>query len=147
MTFDLVHQVKARTRSIHLDKGVLSLAAMVTPAEPVTTRRKATRRTSSLPLGQENVNPCEGELQSPATIRHYRSMLDVEDPPKLSPWKPMCFDELYSSPIQDITNSGQLDGAKGSNTLSSPKSISTRSQQLADSTSQKLPRASATVLE
>jgi hypothetical protein len=27
-------------------------------------------------------------------------MLEVEDPPKLKPWKPMSFDELYAGPIQ-----------------------------------------------
>lgn len=34
------------------------------------------------------------------TVRQYRSMLDVEEPPKLNPLNPMSFDELYTPPSQ-----------------------------------------------
>jgi hypothetical protein len=31
-------------------------------------------------------------------------MLEVEEPPKLGPWKPMSFEELYAAPIKETTN-------------------------------------------
>lgn len=99
-----------------------------------------------MPLGQENLSPGDEDRdpQSPATVRHNRSMLDVDDPPKLSPWKPMSFDELYSGPIQVATNSEPVDDTKCSTaTAGSPRSATARQQRLSDSTSQEPPQASA----
>ncbi|EQK99239.1 cell division control protein 3 [Ophiocordyceps sinensis CO18] len=62
------------------------------------------KRTSSLPVGQDNASlpsPASSAATLAPVTRHYRSMLEVEDPPKLGPWKPMSFDELYSGPIGD----------------------------------------------
>ncbi len=42
-------------------------------------------RSSSLPAGKENIG----------SVRQYRSMLDVEGPPKLGPVKTFTYDELY----------------------------------------------------
>lgn len=99
-----------------------------------------------MPLGQENLSPGDEDRdpQSPATVRHNRSMLDVDDPPKLSPWKPMSFDELYSGPIQVATNSEPVGDSKCSGaTPGSPRSATARQQRLSDSTSQEPPQASA----
>lgn len=34
-------------------------------------------------------------------MRRYKSMLEVDEPPKLRPWNPMSFDELYSAPMNE----------------------------------------------
>ncbi|KAM0438802.1 hypothetical protein ACHAPT_001561 [Fusarium lateritium] len=99
MTFDLIQHVRARTRSVHFDKTALFL----TSAPPVESNAKLSndsKRASSLPVGQENQPPSPDS--SPATVQHYRSMLDVEaqEPPTLSPMNPMTFDELYVDPTQ-----------------------------------------------
>lgn len=99
MTFDLIQHVKARTRSVHFDKGTFSL----TTASPVESSAKTSndsRRASSLPVGHENQPPSPDS--SDVTVQQYRSMLDVEaeEPPTLSPMNPMSFDELYVDPTQ-----------------------------------------------
>lgn len=142
MAIDLIHQVhqattRARHRSVHLDKGISSLTAMLSPSEPVASPRQPPRRISSLPLGQENLNPSTIDLQAPATIRHYRSMLDVDEPPKLSPWKPMSFDELYASPIQEVAQVVQHQA--NVNAISGRPSGATTTHQSAHSPSQDLP--------
>lgn len=142
MAIDLIHQVhqattRARHRSVHLDKGIASLTAIISP-EPVASPRKPPRRISSLPLSQENLNPSNIDLQTPATIRHYRSMLDVDDPPKLSPWQPMSFDELYASPIREVAQAEQPRQANTNNALSGGLSGATITQQSAQSPSQDL---------
>jgi septin 7 len=104
MPFDLVREVKTRTRSIQLDKG--SLSFMVTDA--ALSQTQASRRSTSMPQGQENAIPVTPApkpepTSAPSTIR-LKGVLDVEEAPKLGPWKPMSYDELYSNPIQDSTN-------------------------------------------
>ena len=78
---------KARTRSVQLDKSV-DMATNIADAESardLSMPPVPSARSSSLPSGKENN----------ASIRHYRSMLDVEGPPKLGPLKPFTCDELY----------------------------------------------------
>jgi hypothetical protein len=45
----------------------------------------------------------------PATIRRYRSMLEVEEPPKLGPLNPVSFEELYATPLQSSMGSSDYD--------------------------------------
>ncbi|RCI10367.1 hypothetical protein L249_4291 [Ophiocordyceps polyrhachis-furcata BCC 54312] len=58
------------------------------------------RRISSLPTGQDYARrqsmPNSTATSLEASTRHYRSMLDVEDPPRLGPLHPMSYDELYA---------------------------------------------------
>ncbi|KAL2671191.1 hypothetical protein Neosp_013768 [[Neocosmospora] mangrovei] len=99
MTFDLIQHVKARTRSVHFDKGTFSLTS-APPAESSAKTSNDSKRASSLPVGQENQPP--SPHRSRATAQQYRSMLEAEaeEPPKLSPMNPMNFDELYVDPTQ-----------------------------------------------
>ncbi|KAI8656607.1 Septin-type G domain-containing protein [Fusarium sp. Ph1] len=99
MTFDLIQHVKARTRSVHFDKGTFSLTS-ASPAESSAKTSNDSKRASSLPVGQENQTPSPDA--SRATVQQYRSMLEVEaeEPPTLSPMNPMSFDELYVDPTQ-----------------------------------------------
>ncbi|KAI8713164.1 hypothetical protein NCS52_01260000 [Fusarium sp. LHS14.1] len=99
MTFDLIQHVKARTRSVHFDKGTFSLTS-APPAESSAKTSNDSKRASSLPVGQENQPPSPD--RSRATAQQYRSMLEAEaeEPPKLSPMNPMSFDELYVDPTQ-----------------------------------------------
>jgi septin 7 len=116
MTFDLVHQVKSRARSLQLDKSTLSPAMVA--LEQVASQAQATKRLSSLSNGQTATVHFPVPAFVPATIRRYRSMLEVEEPPKLGPWSPMSFEELYSSPLQSSVASDDYDPSSGQSTRS-----------------------------
>jgi septin 7 len=98
MTFDLVYHVRARARSLQLDKTALTPAMVA--LEQVAAQASATKRLSSLPDGQTPSVQFSVPSFVPAAIRRYRSMLEVEEPPKLGPWNPMSFEELYSGPVE-----------------------------------------------
>ncbi|KAL7949883.1 septin [Trichoderma barbatum] len=103
MTFDLVHHVKSRARSLQLDKTALTPAMVA--LEQVAAQAQATKRLSGLPTGQNATVQFSVPAFVPAAIRRYRSMLEVDEPPRLGPWSPMSFEELYSSPIQSAVGS------------------------------------------
>ncbi|KAM7206836.1 Septin domain containing protein [Naviculisporaceae sp. PSN 640] len=89
----MVHYAtKARTKSVQFDKSVLSLDSSdgMSSFEASSPGPVPGTRTSSLPSGEhkENIN----------TLRHYRSMLDVDGPPKLPAARPMTYEELYPKP-------------------------------------------------
>lgn len=92
---NMVNRVKARTRSIQFDKNILGESMAMTGNQP-----KPNKRTSSLVLGQENAEPASPSTQPSAAVRRYKSMLEVEDPPKIEAAEPMSFDELYAEPIK-----------------------------------------------
>lgn len=92
---NMVNRVKARTRSIQFDRNILGESMASTGNQP-----KPNKRTSSLALGQENVEPTSPAKEPPISVRRYKSMLEVEDPPKLEAAEPMSFDELYAEPIK-----------------------------------------------
>jgi hypothetical protein len=97
MTFDFVHQVKARTRSVQLDRAALQSISQL--AFRSNCHPQPGKRTSSLSTGLENTRP-----PSSASIQHirrYRSMLEVEDPPIIQAVEPMTFDELYPRKADD----------------------------------------------
>lgn len=103
MTFDLVHHVKSRARSLQLDKTALTPAMVA--LEQVAAQAQATKRLSGLPYGQNAAVQFSVPAFVPAAIRRYRSMLEVDEPPKLGPWSPMSYEELYSSPLQPAAGS------------------------------------------
>lgn len=110
MTFDLVQHVKARTRSVHFDRNLAFMATTPLAGSSPKVSRDS-KRTISFPLSQDDGSPSSPSSPRPSTVRHYRSMLDVDiqDPPTLSPMKPVSFDELYiysatSGPAEQITN-------------------------------------------
>jgi hypothetical protein len=96
MTFDLVQHIKARTRSVHFDRNLIFMATTPLAGSSPKASRDS-KRTISFPLSQDDKTPSSPSSPRPSTVRHYRSMLDVDiqDPPTLSPMKPMSFDELY----------------------------------------------------
>lgn len=116
MTFDLVHQVKSRARSLQLDKSTLSPAMVA--LEQVASQAQSTKRFSSLSNGQTATASFPVPAFVPATIRRYRSMLEVEEPPKLGPWNPMSFEELYSTPLQSSMGYDDYDRSSGQSTRS-----------------------------
>lgn len=89
MHFDIGSHGKSRTRSVQLEKGLDIAVGDVSKVESVKDGPAAppvpAARSSSLPSGKENTN----------SVRHYRSMLDVEGPPTLGPVKTFSYDELY----------------------------------------------------
>ncbi|KAF7534363.1 hypothetical protein G7Z17_g13380 [Cylindrodendrum hubeiense] len=103
MAFDLLDHVRARSRSIALDRSAAANPNLGSATDDSTAQTRDARRHSSVPLGQTNMSTA-CSASPPATIRHYRSMLEVEEPPKLSPWKPLSFDELYSDPVREVSN-------------------------------------------
>lgn len=113
MAFDLVQQVKARTRSIQLDKSTALLA--INASEQPATQPQPSKRTSSLPPDGQDLSDHPSVSNSvPTTIHRYRSMLEVEEPPKLGPLNPISFEELYTGPDQDLSKS------ESSNTTQNP---------------------------
>ncbi|KAF4982736.1 hypothetical protein FZEAL_1689 [Fusarium zealandicum] len=110
---DLVQHVKARTRSVHFDKNTFTMTPAAT-AESSKKPSQDSKRASSLPVRPDNQNLPPPSTSRPATIRHYRSMLDVdvEEPPSLNPMKPMTFDELYVDPVHEPVNSNRPIGTK-----------------------------------
>jgi hypothetical protein len=171
MAFDLVNQVKARARSIQLDKN-----AAPKPNQPGESEEgeqpQPSRRTSSIPwnkgqpstkedeesssagdtpatssrqsssqrtqrvtftaggpsteaatigtsvggsahgegLSQNTTHPGGGPSQN--TIRHYRSMLDVDGPPQIEPYPMTSYDDLYPTSPEPTPPSSR-DSAKG----------------------------------
>jgi hypothetical protein len=104
MALDLMQHVRARTRSVHFDRGLLFMASSpLAESSPKTSRDS--KRTISLPLGPDDEMLSPPSSPRPSTVRHYRSMLDVDtqDPPTLSPMKPMSFDELYIDAVPNET--------------------------------------------
>ncbi|KAF5025809.1 hypothetical protein F66182_2142 [Fusarium sp. NRRL 66182] len=93
---DLVQHVKARTRSVHFDRNIRSIASSLLPESSPKTSQDS-RRTTSLSVGQETASAPQPRHPVPSTARPYRSMLDVDtpDPPTLSPIKTMTPDELH----------------------------------------------------
>jgi septin 7 len=123
MTFDLVHQVKSRARSLQLDKSTLSPA--VVALEQVASQAQSTKRLSSLSSnGQTATVSFPVPAFVPATIRRYRSMLEVEEPPKLGPWNPMSFEELYATPLQSSMGSDDYDPSSIQSTRSCSENTS-----------------------
>ncbi|PTB63974.1 septin [Trichoderma citrinoviride] len=107
MTFDLVHHVRARARSLQLDKTAMTPAMVA--LEQVAAQAQATKRLSSLPDGQTPTVHFSVPASVTAAIRRYRSMLEVEEPPRLGPWSPMSFEELYSGPIKSaVVSDGDI---------------------------------------
>lgn len=91
------HAAKARTKSLQFGKSVMSLDSADTGSsrdEVATSPPTPGARTTSLPLSdkKENVNP----------IRHYRSLLDLEDAPTLPHFQPLCYEELYPKPTESM---------------------------------------------
>ncbi|KAM0195244.1 hypothetical protein ACHAPA_000889 [Fusarium lateritium] len=109
MALDLMQHVRARTRSVHFDKGLLFMASSpLAESSPKTSRDS--KRTTSLPLGPDDEMLSPPSSPRPSTVRHYRSMLDVDarDPPTLSPMKPLSFDELYVDAVPNETVANSL---------------------------------------
>ncbi|KAH6958734.1 hypothetical protein HG530_010373 [Fusarium avenaceum] len=104
MALDLMQHVRARTRSVHFDRGLLFMASSpLAESSPKTSRDS--KRTTSLPLGPDDEMLSPPSSPRPSTVRHYRSMLDVDaqDPPTLSPMQLMSFDELYIDAVPNET--------------------------------------------
>lgn len=84
------HVTKGRNKSVHFERSLMSLDS----TEAASTRGTSTpplvpgNRINSLPLHDMKEN-------TSTTIRHYRSMLDVEPAPKLPLTQPLSYDELY----------------------------------------------------
>lgn len=102
MALSLVQHIKARTRSVQIDNHTSFDVAGLGLVDSASPNSRTSHRLSSLSMADENREPLTSTTAAlpPATLRRYRSMLEVEDPPKLSPWKPMSFDELYAEPLQ-----------------------------------------------
>lgn len=91
------HATRARTKSVQFGKSVMSLDSVDTAStrdEVATSPPTPGTRTTSLILSdkKENVNP----------IRHYRSLLDLEDAPRLPHFMPLSYDELYPDPTESM---------------------------------------------
>lgn len=96
----MVHNAtKGRTKSVQFEKSMVSLETNdgSSSRDGASSPPVPGSRTSSLPMGENRDN-----INNMATIRHYRSMLDIEEPPRLPIAKPMSYDELYPKPGDPI---------------------------------------------
>ncbi|KAL7893684.1 septin [Trichoderma sp. SZMC 28014] len=148
MTFDLVHQVKSRARSLQLDKSTLSPAMVA--LEQVASQAQSTKRLSSLSSnGQTAAASFPVPAFVPATIRRYRSMLEVEEPPKLGPLNPVSFEELYATPLQSSMGSDDYDPSSIQSTRSCsentslPATVECRGAELSTSNGAESPQGAA----
>lgn len=83
MPFELIHPNKTRSRSVQLDKAIISPNPNINSTSRPTT---VVARASSL---------AHGENQRPI----YRSMLNIESPPKIAPLMALDLDELHRGVI------------------------------------------------
>lgn len=93
---ELTHRSRARTKSVQFDrvKAMFTSRESLTDEEPSPLARPASvpaplvpaRRSVSLNLTHQENAP---------SVRRYKSMLDVEGPPRLPATSPMTYDELY----------------------------------------------------
>ena len=95
------HATRSRTKSVQFEKSVLSLNSVDdgSSREGTASPPVPGMRTSSLPPAGDN----NKENVNVNTIRHHRSMLDVEDPPRLPVAQPLSYDELYPRPDETVT--------------------------------------------
>ncbi|CAP70398.1 uncharacterized protein PODANS_3_4770 [Podospora anserina S mat+] len=91
----MVHNAtRSRTKSVQFEKSVISLDTDGSSSrDGATSPPVPGSRTSSLPLGSESKENI---------IRHYRSMLNIEDPPKLPMAKPLSYGSLYPKPGDSV---------------------------------------------
>lgn len=114
MPFDLVAHAKSRARSVQLEKcgaqsnadanGAANSTAHTAIAGSSSTAPTPSIRSSSLPAGQENMGP--------GSIRHFRSMLDVEEQhgKQIDSWKPISHEELASPRGKPQSPNGHANG-------------------------------------
>lgn len=95
-----MEKTAARKSKILLENMGRTKAKMeLEPSHP-----QPSKRASSLLVDSENTRPSSPPAsgEAPDTVRHYRSMLEVEDPPSfIKPLKSMSYDELYDQPKED----------------------------------------------
>lgn len=123
MTFDFVQQVKARTKSIHLDKTPVSASAPEAEMDKTTSPQDTSKRTCSLPPAKDGAPSTLPTGQAP--MRRFRSMLEVDEPPKLGPWNPMSFDELYSAPLDEKARAESVAASSDRTEVATPASMDT----------------------
>lgn len=93
---DLTYHSRARAKSAHFDR-VKSLFGSTEPLnddDPIPIVRPSSVPVQSIP-GFRSVS-LTVESQENVPLRRYKSMLDVDEAPKLPATKPMTYDELYA---------------------------------------------------
>ena len=98
MPFTLVHQAKYRTRSVQLDQASLA-AAKIDLGSP-RTQQPQSKRIASFPAASQRPSFSPPVAPLPNAALPYRSMLDVDDPPKLGTCTTMSSEELNSGPME-----------------------------------------------
>ncbi|KAH7160252.1 Septin-domain-containing protein [Dactylonectria estremocensis] len=140
MTFDLLEHVRARSRSLALDRTTIDNTISSFTAASSTTKDPDARRHSSVPLRKIDVPLRPGT--SSGNMPPYRSMLVVEEPPRLGPWSPLSYHELYSSTIRGMASPAPVQS--DAQTSIEPHDKQKRKRRRAtDSFSQDSPRTSA----
>lgn len=103
MAFDLVHQVKSRTRSVLLEKGQPASGASSSDSAPASKRSSSVMASVARDAASVASSTSSAAPSATGTTLHYRSMLDVDEPPSLTPLNPMSYDELYDPKAHEST--------------------------------------------
>lgn len=111
----MVHHVKARTRSVHLDR---TRDGDPTAPRPIVSPLPTAPRSSSLP-NKENMVVRPATVHS--VVRHYKSMLDVDPPPSIQAPQASTDGDFFTDTVEAVVRSppkprvaspsGQQDGA------------------------------------
>ncbi|KAK8142550.1 hypothetical protein G3M48_008598 [Beauveria asiatica] len=118
MPFDFVQQVRSRTRSLQLDQASLA-AAKIDLGSPRPHQPKP-KRIASVSAASGRSSSTSPVAVAPNAAQPYRSMLIVDEPPKL-PMKSMSSSELYSGSMDSIkfdSDGGSSDFAEAATSAS-----------------------------
>lgn len=98
---DLTHHSRARAKSVHFDrvKALFSSTESLNDDDPIPLVRPSSVPVQSIP-GLRSVS-LNATTQENVPLRRYKSMLDVDEAPKLPATKPMTYDELYVEHLPD----------------------------------------------
>lgn len=138
MPFTLVHKAKHRTQSVQLNQASLA-AAKIDLGSPRTQQPQA-KRIASLPAASQRSSSSPPVAPLSNASPPYRSMIDMDDPPKLEPCTTMSSEELNSG----STESTKFDSDGGNSDITEVASpIFTLKHQGSTITCQEPPIANA----
>ncbi len=99
---DLTRHTRARTKSVQFDmaRALFGSTESLDVNDPFLPVRPSSVPVHSIP-GTRSVNLNVEHQENVPSIRRYKSMLDVDEAPKLPATKPMTYDELHVELLPD----------------------------------------------
>jgi len=100
---DLHYHPRGRTRSVHFDRvmSIFSSRESLTGADSLPVRPSSVAALSQPGTRGRSTSLTVTPKENVPSIRRYKSMLDIDEAPKLPAAKPMTYDELYVEPLPE----------------------------------------------